>query len=59
MGDDGPEGEGMFNTGYGAYGSSVAPDRLRRLFLQLLDPDPAKRPTAQQAAEELHEIENQ
>ena len=59
MGEDGPDSEGMFKTSYGAYGSYVAPDRLRRLFLQLLQPDPAKRPTAQQAAEELHEIENQ
>jgi hypothetical protein len=34
----------------------VLPGRLRRLFLRLLDSDPSKRPTAQEAVEELRAI---
>jgi hypothetical protein len=37
-------------------GGHVPPDRLRRLVLRLVDDDPLKRPTAQEAAQELREI---
>ena len=37
----------------------VAPARLRSVLLRLLDPDPQKRPTAQEAAQELREIRDQ
>ena len=57
MDELGPESAGMF-TAIHSLGANVAPDQLRRLFLRLLDPDPSKRPSAQQAAEELREIED-
>ena len=56
MGEDGPDSEGMFAIA-DSFGGNVAPDQLRRLFPRLLDPDPSMRPTAQQAAQELREIE--
>jgi hypothetical protein len=45
----------MFEADWGG-GGHVPPDRLRRLFLRLLDTDPLKRPTAEEAAEELRGI---
>ena len=57
MDKEGPGGEGMF-TALNSLGGNVAPEQLRRLFLRLLDPDPSMRPTAQQAAEELRNIQD-
>ena len=55
----GPESPGMFLTVEGCREGRegyVPPDKLRRLFLRLLDSDPTKRPTAQEAVEELRAI---
>jgi hypothetical protein len=57
MGEDGPSSKGMFRAL--RHGGLTPPDRLRRLFLRLLDPVPSKRPTAQEAVEELREIQNE
>ena len=50
----GPDSRGIFRSPL--RGSFVMPERLRRLFVRLLDHDPLKRPTAQEAAQELCEI---
>jgi hypothetical protein len=55
MGKNGPSSEGMFRAR--RYGGLVPPDRLRRLFLRLLDPIPSERPIAQEAVEELRKIQ--
>lgn len=57
MGKNGPESRGMFTVLH-AFGGLVPPERLRLLFLRLLDPIPSERPTAQEAVEELREIQN-
>ena len=57
MGKDGTDSPGMFEViDHRHSGGHVPPDRLRRLFLRLLETDPLRRPTAQEAFEELKEI---
>jgi hypothetical protein len=55
MEEDGPDECGMFHSVDPAAGF-LPPDRLRRLLLRLVDSEPLKRPTAQEAAQELREI---
>lgn len=52
---DGPDSAGMFKYDELSAGW-VPPDYLRLLWIRLLDPDPNKRPTAEEAAEVLREI---
>ena len=55
MGEEGPCEPGMFGATHGT-GGHVPPDRLRRLFLRLLNNGPLKQFTAQEAVEELRAI---